>query len=103
MAGEASEYPRAEGDVTALGPEVFVSADGAVISFRGEHYYLGSSGGPVGVMAGRLLEDVTDDLLDDRAVADYLDRDDQLASQGLRTLFSSEGRAALRAGIARRG
>ena len=31
-------YPYQEGDVTVLGPEVFASADGEAISWRGENY-----------------------------------------------------------------
>ncbi|MCX5598388.1 hypothetical protein OOK29_09585 [Streptomyces phaeochromogenes] len=32
------KYPHADGDVTVLGPEVFASSDGAVISWKGENY-----------------------------------------------------------------
>ncbi|MEU9444627.1 hypothetical protein AB0D42_27850 [Streptomyces sp. NPDC048304] len=31
-------YPRPDGDVTVLGPEVFASADGNTISWRGDNY-----------------------------------------------------------------
>ena len=31
-------YPYIDGDVTVLGPEIFASLDGAVISWRGENY-----------------------------------------------------------------
>jgi hypothetical protein len=34
----SQSYPRDDGDVTALGPEVFASKDGAVICWRGENY-----------------------------------------------------------------
>jgi hypothetical protein len=34
----ADTYPRNEGDVTVLGPQVFASRDGAVINWRGENY-----------------------------------------------------------------
>lgn len=34
----APVYPRPDGDVTVLGPEVFASADGDVICWRGENY-----------------------------------------------------------------
>jgi hypothetical protein len=33
------EYPYKDGDVIVLGPEIFVSSDGKVISWRGENYY----------------------------------------------------------------
>ena len=32
------EFPYQDGDVTVLGPEVFASADGDVISWQGENY-----------------------------------------------------------------
>lgn len=32
------EFPYQDGDVTVLGPEIFASKDGAVISWRGENY-----------------------------------------------------------------
>lgn len=32
-------YPHQSGDVTALGPETFLSKDGKVISYRGENFY----------------------------------------------------------------
>jgi hypothetical protein len=32
-------YPHQDGDFTVLGPEVFASADGSVICWRGENYY----------------------------------------------------------------
>lgn len=35
---EAPTYPHPDGDVTVLGPEVFASNDGTVISWRGENY-----------------------------------------------------------------
>ena len=31
-------YPHRDGDVTVLGPEVFASSDGSVISWKGENY-----------------------------------------------------------------
>lgn len=31
-------YPYDDGDVTVLGPEIFASKDGEVISWRGENY-----------------------------------------------------------------
>lgn len=101
--GRAAEaFPRADGDVTVLGPEVFVSSDGSVISFRGENYYRDEATGAVGALAARLLHEACEDLLDDTAMTALLDRDDQLANKGFRTLFSSEGRVALRAAIVRR-
>lgn len=38
-------YPRRDGDVTVLGPEVFVSSDGEVISWKGDNYVRASSAG----------------------------------------------------------
>ncbi|MFD4547282.1 hypothetical protein [Streptomyces sp. NPDC058466] len=35
---EAIAYPHQDGGVTVLGPEVFASADGDAISWRGENY-----------------------------------------------------------------
>lgn len=35
---ELRRYPYIDGDVTVLGPEIFASPDGAVISWRGENY-----------------------------------------------------------------
>lgn len=35
---ELRRYPYIDGDVTVLGPEIFASLDGAVISWRGENY-----------------------------------------------------------------
>lgn len=32
------EYPHQDGDFTVLGPEIFASADGAVICWKGENY-----------------------------------------------------------------
>lgn len=32
------DFPYQDGDVTVLGPEIFASKDGAVISWRGENY-----------------------------------------------------------------
>jgi hypothetical protein len=32
------QYPYQDGDTTVLGPEIFASADGQVISWRGENY-----------------------------------------------------------------
>lgn len=32
------QYPYQDGDVTVLGPEIFTSKDGAVISWRGDNY-----------------------------------------------------------------
>ena len=40
------EYPYEDGDVLVLGPEVFISADLSVISYRGENYYLRETKGP---------------------------------------------------------
>jgi hypothetical protein len=37
-ASKATTYPHPDGDVTVLGPEIFASSDGAVISWRGENY-----------------------------------------------------------------
>lgn len=37
-AGVIPTFPRRDGDVTVLGPEVFASADGSVISVGGENY-----------------------------------------------------------------
>jgi hypothetical protein len=34
----AGTYPHPDGDVTVLGPEIFASSDGAVISWKGENY-----------------------------------------------------------------
>lgn len=34
----SSPYPRVEGDTIVLGPEIFVSADGEIICWRGENY-----------------------------------------------------------------
>lgn len=34
-------YPYRSGDVLVLGPQMFVSADGSVINWRGENYYRG--------------------------------------------------------------
>lgn len=34
----ATAYPYQEGDVTVLGPEVFVSPDGEVLSWKGSNY-----------------------------------------------------------------
>lgn len=34
----AREFPYQDGDVTVLGPEIFASKDGAVISWRGANY-----------------------------------------------------------------
>lgn len=34
-----ASYPYKDGDVTVLGPEVFVSDDETVICWRGENYY----------------------------------------------------------------
>jgi hypothetical protein len=31
-------YPHQDGDITVLGPEVFASADGEAISWKGAHY-----------------------------------------------------------------
>lgn len=31
-------YPRDDGDVTALGPEIFASKDGQTISWKGDNY-----------------------------------------------------------------
>jgi hypothetical protein len=35
---ERDEWPREDGDVTVLGPEVFASLDGSVVCWRGENY-----------------------------------------------------------------
>ena len=35
---QAQEFPYQDGDVTVLGPEIFASKDGTVISWRGENY-----------------------------------------------------------------
>lgn len=43
--GEQRQYPYGEGDVAVLGPEVFASADGNVISWQGENYVRQTSGG----------------------------------------------------------
>lgn len=32
------EYPYQDGDITVLGPEIFASNDGAVISWKGDNY-----------------------------------------------------------------
>jgi hypothetical protein len=31
-------YPRKEGDITVLGPEIFASRDGSVLSWKGNNY-----------------------------------------------------------------
>lgn len=35
---DAGTYPRPDGDVTVLGPEIFASKDGSVICWKGENY-----------------------------------------------------------------
>lgn len=35
---QAREYPYKDGDVTVLGPEIFATKDGSVISWRGENF-----------------------------------------------------------------
>lgn len=35
---QTPQFPYPDGDVTVLGPEVFVSADGQVISWKGENF-----------------------------------------------------------------
>lgn len=35
---EASAYPYPDGDVTVLGPEIFVSSDESVICWKGRNY-----------------------------------------------------------------
>jgi hypothetical protein len=34
-----ADYPYREGDFLILGPEIFASIDGRVISWKGENYY----------------------------------------------------------------
>jgi hypothetical protein len=35
---QAAGYPREDGEITVLGPEIFTSSDGAVICWKGENY-----------------------------------------------------------------
>ncbi|MFG2900948.1 hypothetical protein ACGFZH_28165 [Streptomyces zaomyceticus] len=37
-ASDSGQYPRQDGDTTVLGPEIFASSDGQVISWRGMNY-----------------------------------------------------------------
>lgn len=39
VSDEPAEYPREAGEITVLGPEVFIAKDGSVISYRGENFY----------------------------------------------------------------
>jgi hypothetical protein len=55
-----AEYPHSDGDVLVLGPEIFVSSDGRVISWQGTNYVLQDESPAVGepgevVFAGHMV------------------------------------------------
>lgn len=51
---QSPDFPYQDGDVTVLGPEVFASADGQVISWRGENYVRQAQPDFTSPLAGRV-------------------------------------------------
>jgi hypothetical protein len=89
------EYPRHEGDITVLGPEIFADAAGGVIAWKGENYTRQAAPAPPSVPG-----DGTRLLLDE--IRALQERGDAYASQII-ALEEQLSALVLRAAVAERG